>query len=211
MTKTSTKERIIYGAVAVFMLLSTVGMYIAMVLSAENPQPVSKGQQAYNDKKLNQYLKKLQERSKWIDQKMSEKYYPVFSQYKDKNKTFDAKKITKLEIKDLKIGNGKEIKDFKDGRYYYIGWLSNGKIFDSSFKQKSLKRAFSSSSVIEGWSKGIVGIKEGGIRELTVPAKMAYGDKKNGEIPANSPLKFIVFAVPQLSADELKDAPKVEF
>ncbi len=209
MSKTTIKERIIYGSVAVFMLISTVGMYVAMVLSAKNPQPTSKAEEKQQRQILEEYIKKLEKRSKWIDNKMSKKYYPIFSKYKNSNKKFDAKSVNKLVIKDLKKGTGKQIKDFKDGRYYYIGWLSDGTVFDSSFEGERLRAPFSSDSVIEGWAKGVVGMKEGGVRELTIPAKQAYGDKANGNIPANSPLKFIVMPVSGLSEKELKKAPKV--
>ena len=39
-------------------------------------------------------------------------------------------------------------------------------------------------------------MKIGGVRELTIPADKAYGDKAQGDkIPANSPLKFVVMAI----------------
>jgi FK506-binding nuclear protein len=44
--------------------------------------------------------------------------------------------------------------------------------------------------VIKGWDEGLVGMAPGGERRLTVPAKMAYGNRRMGEIPANSTLKF---------------------
>ena len=41
-------------------------------------------------------------------------------------------------------------------------------------------------------------MKIGGIRELTIPAAKAYGDKGSGEdIPANTPIKFVVMAIPK--------------
>jgi FKBP-type peptidyl-prolyl cis-trans isomerase len=44
--------------------------------------------------------------------------------------------------------------------------------------------------VIEGWDEGLVGMKTGGKRKLTIPASMAYGNQAVGGIPANSPLIF---------------------
>lgn len=41
-----------------------------------------------------------------------------------------------------------------------------------------------------GWDVGIVGMKAGGERELTIPAPMAYGKRKMSDIPPNSTLKF---------------------
>ncbi len=214
MSQTTTKERIIAALVAAFMLLSTVGMYVAMVLGNKNPQPnypASERQKAESNKKLQEYMEKLEKRSAAARKLMSDKHYPEFSKYKKANVKFDSKKVTKLVIKDLKKGDGEEIKQFADGQYYYIGWLSNGKVFDSSFDGDKLKDAFSSESVIKGWEQGVKGMKKGGIRELTIPAKLAYGDKANGDIPANSVLKFIVMAAYDLTEEEIKSLPKAEF
>lgn len=41
-----------------------------------------------------------------------------------------------------------------------------------------------------GWDVGIVGMKAGGERELTIPASMGYGKRKMSDIPPNSTLKF---------------------
>ncbi len=46
-------------------------------------------------------------------------------------------------------------------------------------------------------SKGVVGMKIGGVREITIPAAQAYGEAGSGEdIPANTPLKFILMIIP---------------
>ena len=69
-----------------------------------------------------------------------------------------------------------------------------------------LSAPFSPASAIAGWQRGVVGMKIGGVRELTIPADLAYGDTARGEdIPANSPLKFIIVAVPKsdLQAPEI--------
>ncbi len=211
-TKTSTKERIIYGAVALFMLISVIGMQIAMVLGSKNPQPISP-EQKLAQKQQEEMFKKFQKqwavREKWINKKMSKKHYPEFSKYKKNNGEFDNK-ITKLSKKDLKIGTGKEIKKASEGKYYYMGWLANGKVFDSSFSKKTLKPPITSQGFVKGWEDGVIGMKEGGVRELAIPADQAYGDKANGEIPENSSLKFIIMAVPDLTESELKNAPKIE-
>jgi FKBP-type peptidyl-prolyl cis-trans isomerase len=45
-------------------------------------------------------------------------------------------------------------------------------------------------TISSGWDVGVVGMKAGGERELTIPAPMAYGKRKTGDIPPNSTLKF---------------------
>ena len=44
--------------------------------------------------------------------------------------------------------------------------------------------------VIEGWDQGLIGMKTGGKRKLTIPSSIAYGSQAMGGIPANSPLIF---------------------
>lgn len=61
---------------------------------------------------------------------------------------------------------------------YYIGWNPDGKIFDQSIDGETLKSPLSldgvgASDVIVGWKKGLLGMKVGGVRELTIPS--GYG------------------------------------
>ena len=52
-----------------------------------------------------------------------------------------------------------------------------------------------SSNMIEGWLQGIVGMKLGGVRQLTISGPLAYGDTQGDKIcgATNSPLKFVVW------------------
>ncbi len=210
MSKTTTKERIIYGSVAVFMLLSTIGMYVAMVLANNNPQPTTP-QQELNQKAMEKINKRIAAQMKWVNDKMSKKHYAEFSKYQQSVTKFDPAGVTKLEKKDLKVGSGEKITKIDQARYYYLGWLSDGTIFDGSIKDKKLSAPFPARSggVIKGWEEGIIGMNKGGVRELTIPADLAYGDKAVGKIPANSPLKFIIMAATDLTKEELKNMPKV--
>ena len=56
--------------------------------------------------------------------------------------------------------------------------------------------------MIEGWNLGVEGMKLGGIREITVPGNLAYGDSMEICGGKNKPLKFIVMA--KASEDPLK-------
>ena len=92
-------------------------------------------------------------------------------------------------------GDGEEIGVASQYRAYYIGWTPNGEVFDSSFDGESLKVPFDTSQAtpIEGWRDGVVGMKVGGVRSMTLPSDLAYGETGSGEaIPPNTPIKFIV-------------------
>jgi FKBP-type peptidyl-prolyl cis-trans isomerase len=80
-------------------------------------------------------------------------------------------------------------------RVNYRGWLaSNGTIFDQSFTRGDSGFVFIvGSGVIEGWSKGVVGMKVGEVRRLKVPYALGYGDAGNPPaIPEKSDLIFDV-------------------
>jgi peptidylprolyl isomerase len=100
-----------------------------------------------------------------------------------------------LQTKDLVVGTGTEAKTGSSISVNYVGALySNGSVFDASWKRNEpFSFTLGKGQVIQGWDKGIVGMKVGGRRELIIPAELAYG--KTGsppKIPPNSPLIFIV-------------------
>lgn len=101
-----------------------------------------------------------------------------------------------LVVKDLVPGTGKVAKPGDTITVNYVGDLySNGQEFDSSWKRNTtfttpLKSGVG--GVIEGWVKGIAGMKVGGRRELIIPPSLGYGKQASGSIPANSTLIFVV-------------------
>jgi peptidylprolyl isomerase len=108
-------------------------------------------------------------------------------------------KPTKLEVKDLIVGSGPEIAKGDDVNMQYAGtsW-STGKEFDSSWSRG--KSAYpvtdvGNSAVIDGWNQGLIGMKEGGRRQLIIPPDLAYGAAgRPPEIAANDTLIFVVDA-----------------
>ncbi|WP_167482031.1 FKBP-type peptidyl-prolyl cis-trans isomerase [Leptospira andrefontaineae] len=98
-----------------------------------------------------------------------------------------------LVIKDIKKGTGKEAFNGSNVTVHYTGWLTNGKKFDSS-KDRGTPFRFDlgAGQVIRGWDKGVQGMKEGGVRKLTIPPEMGYGSSGAGTIPPNSTLIFEV-------------------
>jgi FKBP-type peptidyl-prolyl cis-trans isomerase FkpA len=75
---------------------------------------------------------------------------------------------------------------------HYTGWLEDGTRFDSSRdRNKPFSFPVECSYVIPGWDEGVVGMRVGGVRRLTVPPALAYGDKgAGGVIPPNATLTF---------------------
>lgn len=107
-------------------------------------------------------------------------------------------------IEDLKIGEGGEIKAGAAVVAHYHGTLkADGKVFDSSY-ERGEPAAFPLDGVIPGWQKGVPGMKVGGMRRLTIPAALGYGDRAVGTIPANSDLVFIVEIKDALVTEDIK-------
>jgi FK506-binding nuclear protein len=103
------------------------------------------------------------------------------------------KKVQGVTIDDKKIGTGPAAKNGDRVGMRYIGKLEkNNQVFDSNKKGKPFTFKLGSGEVIKGWDIGIAGMTVGGERRITIPAHLAYGSKKNGEIPANSTLVFDV-------------------
>ena len=100
-----------------------------------------------------------------------------------------------LEIEDLQVGEGIEAANGDQVTVHYTGWLIDGTKFDSSLDRgKPFTFELGARQVIQGWDSGVRGMQVGGIRKLTIPPELAYGDRAvgGGLIPANSTLVFEV-------------------
>jgi FKBP-type peptidyl-prolyl cis-trans isomerase len=99
--------------------------------------------------------------------------------------------VPELKTEDLQVGTGKEVTSVSNTvTADYTGALAKtGVIFQSSLDSG---QPFTTqlSGVIEGWQKGMIGMKEGGKRRLLIPSAQAYGEQAQQGIPANSDLVF---------------------
>jgi FKBP-type peptidyl-prolyl cis-trans isomerase FkpA len=109
--------------------------------------------------------------------------------------------VNSLEIVDLKPGEGAAIAAGQQAVVEYTGWLyensapdKKGKEFDSSRKGgQAFRFAVGGGQVIKGWDQGVVGMKIGGRRRLTIPPDLAYGENgAGGVIPPGATLVFDV-------------------
>ncbi|HEV7517903.1 MAG TPA: FKBP-type peptidyl-prolyl cis-trans isomerase [Thermoanaerobaculia bacterium] len=99
-----------------------------------------------------------------------------------------------LKYTDLKVGTGEEATAGKTVTIHFTGWLTNGTKFESSHdKNQPLTFKLGAGQAIEGWDKGVAGMKVGGKRKLVIPPGLGYGGKSvGGVIPPNSTLVFEV-------------------
>lgn len=106
-----------------------------------------------------------------------------------------------LEVSELQPGTGAAIRAGQKAVVQYTGWLyessapeKKGKQFDST---RDSGHPFSfvvgAGEVIKGWDQGVLGMKVGGRRRLTIPADLGYGDVgAGGVIPPGATLIFDV-------------------
>ncbi len=101
--------------------------------------------------------------------------------------------VKELKIEDIKVGTGSaEVKSGDTVVVNYKGMLLDGTQFDSSYDRgKPFETKIGAGMVIKGWDEGLLGMKVGGKRRLTIPSDLAYGSQgAGGVIPPNSPLIF---------------------
>jgi FKBP-type peptidyl-prolyl cis-trans isomerase len=99
--------------------------------------------------------------------------------------------VTELQITDVREGEGDIVPESATITAHYTGALvADGTIFQSSH-DFGRPVTFGLDQVIAGWTKGVPGMKVGGVRRLVIPADMAYGAQSPApNIPANADLVF---------------------
>jgi FKBP-type peptidyl-prolyl cis-trans isomerase len=90
----------------------------------------------------------------------------------------------------LAAGDGDEAKHGDKVQVHYVGTLLDGTVFDSSRERSPFAFWVGEGQVIQGWDEGVLGMREGEVRKLTVPPELGYGSEKKGNIPPQSTLVF---------------------
>jgi FKBP-type peptidyl-prolyl cis-trans isomerase FkpA len=106
-----------------------------------------------------------------------------------------------LTARILKEGEGAAAEAGQIAVVHYTGWLydeaaedKRGNKFDSSVdRDQYFSFMLGAGRVIKGWDQGVVGMKVGETRELTIAPEMGYGDRGAGNvIPPGATLIFEV-------------------
>jgi peptidylprolyl isomerase len=100
-----------------------------------------------------------------------------------------------LVMEDLVVGEGDEARPGQQVSVHYVGvaW-STGAQFDASWDRgESFEFALGGGQVIEGWDQGVMGMRTGGRRRLSIPPHLGYGSRgAGGVIKGGETLVFVV-------------------
>lgn len=210
--KTSPKQRVFIIVIAVIMIGSIIASYAAIIING-NKSSNATGENKIDEAKIAQYEEAYSNVQAELT-KVAQDDYNTFIQYKGEIKAYNEISANEngVQAQDLLKGSGKKLaQDDTDYLAYYVGWCADESVFDSTFDDAKNPTGFSkvlnpSAGMIEGWKLGIEGMHLGGVREITIPGDLAYGDSMEICGGKNKPLKFLVMAV--ANEDPLKGIAK---
>lgn len=107
---------------------------------------------------------------------------------------------SELETKDLKEGKGEAARKGDTVSVHYVGvGYGSGEQFDASWDRgEPFSFTLGAGEVIEGWDRGVAGMRPGGRRRLVIPPDLGYGER--GSPPAIGPNETLVFVVDLIEA-----------
>jgi len=100
--------------------------------------------------------------------------------------------VTSLQIEDMTVGTGATVAVGDTVTVDYTGTLLDGTQFDTSIGKAPITFRVGAGSLISGFEQGMIGMKVGGRRKLTIPPSLAYGVAGSGPIPPNSTIRFVI-------------------
>lgn len=198
--KTSAKQRIIIAVIALIMVGSFIASYAAIVIGGSGGGS-SDASTALSEEKMLKYENGYAEAVTAFKTGTAGDF-AAFKPYLSEVKAYnEASANAGLVTRDLLVGSGRELSE-GDTNYiaYYVGFCADESVFDSSLDSATNPTAFAGAlnvsglSLIEGWNAGVVGMKLGGVREITIPGELAYGESREICGGKNKPLKFIIMA-----------------
>ncbi len=110
----------------------------------------------------------------------------------------DGPPPAELQVSDIVVGRGDLACSGAQLEMQYVGVLyDGGKQFDASWDRgEPFSFTLGAGQVISGWDQGIVGMRQGGRRQLVIPADLGYGERGAGtDIPPGATLVFVVDVV----------------
>lgn len=112
--------------------------------------------------------------------------------------------VDELVIEEVKVGTGSAVKSGDTVTVHYLGTLLDGTKFDSSYDRgEPYTTPIGKGVVIKGWDEGMIGMKVGGKRKLTIPSSLGYGEMGAGRIiPPGAGLIFEIELVDVKSATQ---------
>ena len=200
--KTSVKQRIIIGLIAVILVGSMIASYALIIMNGSKSQGNTSDNKISDAKKQEYTTAYYDELAQFTDATKAD--FDKFIAYKSEIKAFNeesANEADTVQKKELVEGTGETVKeDGSNYLAYYVGYCADESIFDSTLDDQEDPTGFSktldpSLGMIEGWTKGVEGMKIGGIRRITIPGPLAYGDSMEICGGKNKPLRFLVMAV----------------
>ena len=202
-SSTPTSHRIAIWLIAIIMVGGTFAGMIFMVIASRNPDlspeqiARQREQEEYERWLESEEFREFQEEQRRLQEEhmASLRGLEGFEQYVVE---FDPESITELRIETLREGSGATVASGANLTVNYTGWTPDGRIFDSTriVDQEVEAVSFNLEGLIEGWSRGLVGTRAGGVYLLSIPSHLAYGETGSGDIiPPNTPLRFLVHIV----------------
>lgn len=100
----------------------------------------------------------------------------------------------KVTFVDKVVGQGPIITDGNDliVQIKYVGTLTDGKVFDERFVREPYGGTFEAAPFASGLKEGMVGMRVGGVRSITVPPELGFGKEGYGSVPPNATLFYEV-------------------